>query len=100
MITEAELLEHKWRKIEDTCWEKLGVRIEYPICMGTFSAIKIIYYRNLEQNTYSATHIPINVNISTLETVIKNSIELIFIVGSQRYPMTPKQKRTLKNWIL
>ena len=100
MITEAEFLEHRWRKIDDRCWEKLGVRIEYPICMGTFSAIKIIYYRNLKQNTYSTTHIPIDVNISTLETVIKNLIELIFIVESQRYPMIPKQKRTLKNWIL
>ena len=45
MITEAELLEHKWRKVDDKCWEKLGVRIEYPIILTTFPAIKIIYYQ-------------------------------------------------------
>ena len=90
MITEAEFLEHKWRKVEDGCWEKLGVRIEYPICMGTFSAIKIIYYRNPEQKTYFATHVYIDSDISTLERVIKHSIELIFIVGPHKYPMTPK----------
>lgn len=100
MITEAELLEHKWRKVEDKCWEKLGVRIEYPICMGSFSVIRLTYYINPEQKSYSATCIPTYINMNTLEKSIKNKIKFIFSVGSQRYPMTPKQKRTLKNWIL
>jgi hypothetical protein len=100
MITEAELLEHKWRKVENKCWEKLGVRIEYPICMGPFSVIKLTYYVNPEQESYSAIYIPIDINMNTLENIITNKIKFIFSVGPQRYPITLKQKRTLKNWIL
>jgi hypothetical protein len=100
MITEAELLEHKWRKVENKCWEKLGVRIEYPIIITTYSDIKITYYRNLIQHDTYITYVPNEVSISALEAVIKTQIKYIFSSGPQRYPMTPKQKRTLKNWIL
>ena len=100
MITESELLKHKWRKVGDKCWEKLGVRIEYPITITTFSAIKINYYMNPKQELYSAVYVSVNVGISTLEATIRALIKGMFKVKPQRYPMTPKQKRTLKNWIL
>ena len=100
MITEAELLEHKWRKIEDKCWEKLGVRIEYPIIITAFPAIKITYYINPKQESSSAVYVSVSVNINTLEATIRTLIKGLFKVELQKYPTTPKQKRTLKNWIL
>lgn len=92
MITESELLEHKWRKVEDKCWEKLGVRIEYPIIITTYPDIKIIYYRNITQHNTYITYVHNEVSISALEAVIKTQIKYIFSSGPQRYPMTPKQK--------
>ena len=100
MITEAELLEHKWRKVDDKCWEKLGVRIEYPIILTTFPAIKIIYYHHSTRSTYSAISVPATISITALEAVIRTQVKYIFKLGPQKFPMTPKQKRTLKNWIL
>lgn len=99
MITEAELLEHKWRKVDDKCWEKLGVRIEYPIILTAFSAIKITYYIN-PKRAYSAVCVSVTVSINTLEDTIRTLIKGLFNLELYKYPMTPKQKRTLKNWIL
>lgn len=100
MITETELIEHKWRKIEDKCWEKLGVRIEYPIILTTVPAIRIIYYHHPTRSTYAAIAVPDGVGIAALEAVIRTQVKYIFKLGPKRFPMIPKQKRTLKNWIL
>lgn len=92
MISEEELIKHKWKYIRayDT-WSKL--------CASFRNADRgldhfTICYADCLASTASPS------SIEDLEREVKRGAEIIFSNKSFYSILTTKQKRTLKNWIL
>lgn len=92
MISEKELIKHKWKYIpESKYWRKLGV---------TFRDVDRISHH---YSVYFSDTLSSYIHASTLyelERHIKMGISTIFDNKKFRVGLPNKQKRTLKNWIL
>ena len=92
MISEEELIKHKWKYIlESHSWKKLGVT-----------------FRDVDRALNHYTIIFVGVLITSfvvesleeLENFIKRYVSIIFSNKRYHSQLSIKQKRTLKNWIL
>lgn len=92
MITEAELIVNKWRKLEENNWKKLGVILRilpHHIHLEYFIGNCVYPTPNLR--------IP---SIDALESYIKDDMDTITHNPRFKSRLTVKQKRTYNNWIL
>lgn len=93
MISEEELIKHKWKYIpESKSWQKLGVTI-------TDTHRKLGRYNILFVNTLTAYNIEPS-TLGSLEYQIEWFVSIILSNKEYRGQLSTKQKRTLKNWIL
>lgn len=92
MISEEELIKHKWKYIpESHSWEKLGV---------TFRDVdRALNNYTLRFVATLGSDIPTSA-LSDLEHYIKRCVSIIFSNKMFHSRLSIKQKRTLKNWIL
>lgn len=100
MITEAEFLEHKWRKLDENKWYKLGVMVKIASDIRTPAYTEIHIYHDFDRKEFSILSVPKHLYINALENAVKYGIDYIFTRGASVFPVTPKQKRTLNNWLL
>lgn len=101
MITEAELLEHKWR-VRDNGFYKLGVCITPNHSDVRYNCTWQVVIKD-DQGLYLIRSACLSFdNVAHLERVIKWYIQRV--VFDTKYPvlakLLSKLKRTLKNWIL
>jgi hypothetical protein len=100
MITEAEFLEHRWRKLDENTLYKLGVMVKLGSDMNTPAYTEIDIYHDVDHKEFSVLSVPKHLYIDALENAVKYGINYIFTRGTSVFPITPKQKRTLNNWLL
>lgn len=96
MITEAEFLDRKWKKLDVNKWYKLGVMVKFASDTDRYTNTKIHVYHDFNHQGVTILGTPRYIGINTLEGIIKSGVKYVISIC----PVTPKQKRTLKNWIL
>lgn len=101
MIPSADtFLANKWERT-NRGWYKLGVEIieqEVLVFDTNCSFISIYFYLDPSHSMFASLYVRGSNIIETIENDIKIGIQNI--LQSKSYPITPKLKRTLKNWIL
>ena len=93
-------LANKWERTSRG-WYKLGVEIieqETLIFSSDASFISIYFYLDPSHETFASLYIKSSGAIEIMEKAIKLGVQNI--LQNKSYPITPKLKRTLKNWIL
>lgn len=101
MIPSADTFRaHKW-ELTSKGWYKLGVEIieqEIIAFDSNSSFISIRFYFDPSHRTYASVFIRSSDTIESIEKAIKSGV---YNILQHKYcPITPKLKRTLKNWIL
>lgn len=101
MIPSADaFLANKW-KITYRGWYKLGVEVieqETLIFDNDSSCISIYFYLDPGHLTFSSLYIKSSGDMKVIEKAIKLGVQNI--LQNKSYTITPKSKRTLKNWVL
>ena len=92
MISEEELIKHKWKYIpESKYWRKLGVTFRDVDRMSHYYSV---YFSDTLSSCIHAS------TLYELERHIKMGVSVIFDNKKFQVGLPIKQKRTLKNWIL
>lgn len=101
MIPSADTFRaHKW-KMTSKGWYKLGVEIierEIIPFDSNSSFISICFYFDSSHRTYAPFFIRSSNTIESIEKAIKSGVHNI--LQHKSCSITPKLKRTLKNWII
>jgi hypothetical protein len=92
MISEEELIKHKWKYIpESKSWEKLGVSFrDVNRALNHYT----VFFVGVLTTSFVVE------SLEELENLIKRYVSIIFSIRMYHSPLSIKQKRTLKNWIL
>lgn len=92
MISEEELIKHKWKYIpESHSWQKLGVTFrDVDRALNHYT----IWFVGFLTSSFVVG------SLEELENLIKRSVSIIFANRMYHSPLSIKQKRTIKNWIL
>lgn len=92
MISEEELIKHKWKYIpESKSWEKLGVSFRNTDRASNY------YTLYFSDTLASSVHV---LTLHNLEDSVRTGVSTIFSYKKYQVGLSIKQKRTLKNWIL
>lgn len=101
MIPSADTLRaNKW-EMTSKGWYKLGVEIteqEVLVFDSNSSFISVYFYLDPSHSTYASLYIRGSDVLEDIEKAIKSGVQNI--LQHKLCPITPKLKRTLKNWIL
>ena len=101
MIPSTDIfLANKWERTSRG-WYKLGVEIieqDILVFSSDCSFISIHFYLDPSHETFASLYIKNSGAIEIIEKAIKLGVQNI--LQNKSYPITPKLKRTLKNWIL
>ena len=92
MISEEELIKHKWKYIpESKSWGKLGVSFRNTDCASNYYTL---YFSDTLSSFVRA------LTLHDLEDSVRTGVSTIFFYKKYQAGLSIKQKRTLKNWIL
>ena len=101
MIPSADAFRaNKW-KMTSRGWYKLGVEIieqEVLSFHSNSSFISIHFYLDPSHRTYASLYVKSSDALESIEKAVKSGVHNI--LQHKLCPITPKLKRTLKNWIL